>query len=40
VKDCEQLQLLPNGFIFQQDDVPAQTARASRTEHWLKSNCM
>ena len=34
-KDCEQL--LPNGFIFQQDGAPAYTARV--TQDLLKSNC-
>jgi len=35
VEDCEQL--LPNGFVFQQDGAPAHTARV--TQDWLKTNC-
>ena len=29
--------LLPSGYIFQQDGVPAHTARA--TQNWLQTNC-
>jgi len=29
--------LLPGGYIFQQDGVPAHTARA--TQNWLQINC-
>ena len=35
VDDCKQL--LPAGFVFQQDGAPAHTARL--TQEWLKANC-
>jgi len=34
VDDCKQL--LPSGFVFQQDEAPALTARQTQ---WLKVNC-
>ena len=35
IKDCNQL--MPAGFIFQQDGAPAHTARV--TQEWLHANC-
>ena len=35
IADCRQL--LPTGFIFQQDGAPAHTARV--TQDWLTANC-
>lgn len=35
IQDCNQL--LPAGFIFQQDGAPAHTARV--TQEWLQANC-
>lgn len=35
IEDCKQL--MPAGFIFQQDGAPAHTARV--TQEWLHANC-
>src|SRR6218665_3822695 len=35
IEDCKQL--MPAGFIFQQDGAPAHTARV--THEWLHANC-
>jgi transposase len=35
IEDCQQL--LPTGYVFQQDGAPAHTARV--TQEWLASNC-
>src|SRR6218665_2263188 len=35
IQDCKQL--MPAGFIFQQDGAPAHTARV--TQEWLYANC-